>query len=202
MKKTLLAIGIALLLTVTASAQMPTNNETQNQQPEPTTNAQSVISPNIQIPEPENNHETDLTLRVETIRDRRRAFTSLTDLHGLDILTPASAQMEKRYRDLMQQIRQQSVNELFEIEAEPLSGPERILLRTETLGLFRQTEDERFLREPTAYEAPQTNYILYGGIVVILCAGGFLISNHLHKRKRKGKKHVSNIHLAATGKGV
>ena len=34
--------------------------------------------------------DTELHIRIETIGDRRRVYTALTDLHGLDILTAES----------------------------------------------------------------------------------------------------------------
>jgi len=198
MKKIFIAFITALLLILPVSAQIPDMEEAALQ-PGQEISGEFVFQPRVQIPELALDHETDLNLRVEAIRDRRRAYTSLTDLHGLDILIPASAQMQDAYRDLVAGRRQESVSGLFELEQEILSGEARVLLRVEELGLFSDTEDAVFLRTPTAVEEDQVNMILFGGVVVTLCVSGFFLSNHLHKRKRKGKKHVSDGNLAAAG---
>lgn len=140
--------------------------------------------------------ETELNIRIEAIGDRRRVYTALTDLHGLDILTAQSAELEQAYRELTALRRQQAVNDLFELEPVILSEPERVIMRVEELGLFQLVEDEVFLRSPTVHEEERINYVLYAAIVIILCVAAFFISNHLRGRKRREKEKISYSNFA------
>ena len=135
--------------------------------------------------------ESELNIRIEAIGDRRRVYTALTDLHGLDILTVQSAEMEQAYRELTMLRRRQAVNNLFELEQVILSESERVMLRVEELGLFRVAEDEVFLRAPAADEENQINYVLHVIIVLVLCVTAFFVSNHLRGRKRREKEKIS-----------
>ena len=135
--------------------------------------------------------EAELNIRIETIGDRRRVYTALTDLHGLDILTARSAELEQAYRELTLLRREQAVGDLFELEPVILSESERVMLRVEELGLFRFVEDEVFLRSPPVFEEERVNYILYAVIVLVLCVSAFFISNHLRRRKRREKEKIS-----------
>jgi len=141
--------------------------------------------------------DVELNIRIEAIRDRRRAYTSLTDLHDLHILTPASAELQRAYQDLVSFRRQQSVDELFELEQITLSESERVLMRVEELGLFRTDEEELFIRTPVSHYETQINFILYGAILLTLCVAGFLLSNYFHKRRRKGRENVPYSDFAA-----
>jgi len=139
----------------------------------------------------EHDFESELNIRIETIGDRRRVYTALTDLHGLDILTAQSAEMAGAYRELTAHRRQQAMSDLFELEQVILTEPERVMMRVEELGLFQFTEDEVFLRSPPTFEDNQINYILYIAIVLALCTAAFFISTNLRKRGRREKDKIT-----------
>ena len=142
----------------------------------------------------------ELNIRIDMIRERRRAYTSLTDMHGLHILTPASTELERAYRELVAIRRQASLGGLFEMEQITLDASQRILLRAEELRLFRYDEDEVFLRVPGTGNEEQVSYIIFGIILLVLCVAGFLFANNRHKRKRERREDVSYSDFASARK--
>ena len=132
--------------------------------------------------------EYGLNIRIDAIGDRRRVYTAVTDLHGLDILTVHSSELEQAYRELVVFRRRQSVDALFEFESIVFTESERVIMRSEELGLFRLDGDEVFLRSPATDMYEQINVVLYVAIVIVLCVTAFFVSSHLRGRKRRKKE--------------
>lgn len=135
---------------------------------------------------PAKGEEGNLNLRVDAIRERRPTYTSVTDLYGLDILTPASDERERLYAQWLEEQRRQELGGLF------LAGPvqtlgeeERIRTRAQELGLFEQASSQTYFRQDDAQAGGAVNPILTAALIILLCIGGFLFSNSRYKRKKR-----------------
>jgi hypothetical protein len=132
-----------------------------------------------------------LSLRINTIGERRRSYASLTDLYGLDILTPASTAAESAWAEHISATRTATLASLF-ITTHPESvAAERVAARSMELGLFHQSDSvEVFLRDSnTDIAETPINYPFYTVILLLLCVTVFI----LYQRHYKHKKEQQNV---------
>lgn len=137
--------------------------------------------------------ETDLTLRLEAMKERQPTYTSITDLYGLDMLTPESAEMGRQYKLFLDNLKRQEISGLFLSESvQQESDEQRIQERALELGLFSRERERQYFRQDDTrgYSSPGAIFTI--GIIIALCLCGFLFSNYMHQRKMRRK--TTDVH--------
>jgi hypothetical protein len=142
--------------------------------------------------------DSDLDIRVETMRERQSTYTSIADLYELDILTPESAEREKEY-ELWREAERRSLLGSLALTGTDEGKDSALIIeeRALELGLFLRAKEETYFRPDRQFNVEEIPPLLAAGIIVLLCVGGFLLSNSLYKRKkRRTPAHVHDRHPA------